>query len=265
MPTRPIRLVTFDLYDTLIELTPRRWERLAAILPRFGLATPLEALSRADLVAEDFYTEENGLVPIRDRPQAEREAFRIAYMERWMAAAGDPVDRATAAALRAAYVAEFDTHPEGAHYVPYADVLPVLERLRHAGILRAIISNADKDITQFVTRLAIAHEMNLIVTSAVVGYEKPDVRTYEAAFQPLGVDPAEAIHIGDQPRSDVVGALASGMRAALIDRYHRHDQADHQAPVFRDLHALVDHVLAVNAAAGFDPHAHPRHPSEAAR
>jgi putative hydrolase of the HAD superfamily len=258
MSPRPIRLVTFDLYDTLIELVPRRWERLAAILPRFGLATPVDALREADLAAEDFYTRENGLIPIRDRPQAEREAFRVEYMQRWMAAAGDPVDADTARALRAAYISEFDTDPEGRHYVLYADVLPALDRLRRAGVLRAIISNADKDITQFVTRLAVAHEMNLIVTSAVVGWEKPDVRTYRAAFEPLGVDPAEAIHIGDQPRSDVVGALAAGMQAALIDRYHRHDPAAHDVPVVRGLDDLVDQVLANNAAAGVDLTVDPR-------
>jgi putative hydrolase of the HAD superfamily len=91
--------------------------------------------------------------------------------------------------------------------------------------------------------------MNLIVTSAVVCYEKPDERTFRAALDPLGIDPAGAMHIGDQSKSDVAGALQIGMRAALIDRYHRHDAADHDVPVFTGLEAFVDHVLAINAGA----------------
>ncbi|MGI8474864.1 MAG: hypothetical protein ACR2OO_00560 [Thermomicrobiales bacterium] len=69
--------MTFDLYDTLIELVPRRWERLAAALARLGVEADADALRTADLRAEDFYTEENTIRPIRDRSGAEREAFRL--------------------------------------------------------------------------------------------------------------------------------------------------------------------------------------------
>jgi hypothetical protein len=40
------------------------------------------------------------------------------------------------------------------------------------------------------------------------------------------------------------------MRAALIDRYARHDQANHDVPVMRDFDALVSFVLENNRAAG---------------
>ncbi|MEZ4529920.1 MAG: HAD-IA family hydrolase [Thermomicrobiales bacterium] len=87
------------------------------------------------------------------------------------------------------------------------------------------------------------------MTSALIGYEKPHINTFRAAFEPLGVDPANTLHIGDQPKSDVVGALNAGMRAALIDRYERQDPALHDVPIFVGLDALVDHVLAINAQA----------------
>ena len=72
----------------------------------------------------------------------------------------------------------------------FEDVLPALQRLREAGVKQAVISNADDDVTELCTHMAFAHEMNIIVTSAIIGYEKPDARTYRAAFEPLGVDPA---------------------------------------------------------------------------
>jgi FMN phosphatase YigB (HAD superfamily) len=113
----------------------------------------------------------------------------------------------------------------------------------------AIMSNADSDVTDLCVHLEFAHGMDLIVTSALIGYEKPHIETFRAAFEPLGVDPALALHIGDQPKSDVIGALNAGMRAALIDRYERHDPAAHSVPIFIGLDRLVDHVLAVNEAA----------------
>jgi HAD superfamily hydrolase (TIGR01549 family) len=254
-PAGPIRLVTFDLYDTLIELVPRRWERMATALRRLGIRADVDALRAGDLAAEDYYTEENTVLPIRDRPRAEREAFRLAYTGHWLAAARVPADLITIRAVREQYVAEFDTPPvegdeDGVNrygYRPFADVLPALGRLRAAGIMRAVISNADDDVTALCERMAFAAEVDLIVTSALVGWEKPDARTFRAALDPLGVAPGEALHIGDQPRSDVAGALGVGMRAALIDRYGRHDPAAHDVPVYRGLDELVDHVLGVGA------------------
>lgn len=247
---RPIELVTFDLYDTLIELHPKRWERLKNALDRLGVESDLDALRDADVIAEDYFTIVNGAVPIRDRPVADRERIRLEYMNVWLEAAGIPHDELLVREARQHYMAEYETPavvdgPFGG-YRAFADVMPATTRLHEAGVKTAIISNADSDVTDLCIHLDFAQGMDLIVTSALIGYEKPHIRTYEAAFQPLEVDPANALHIGDQPKSDVVGALNAGMRAALIDRYQRHDPADHQVPVFHGLDDLVDHVLAVN-------------------
>ncbi len=249
---RPIRLVTFDLYDTLIEIAPSRWERLGFALDKLGVAYDLQALCAADVLAEDFYTEANAKTPIRDLSKADQNAFRIEYMRRWLEAAGIEADDTLATQARYGYQGELDATPRYDSYRAYDDVVESAQRLREAGVKRAIISNADADVTEFVTHLALADEMDLIVTSAVVGYEKPDIRCFQAAFEPLGIDAAETLHIGDQPRSDVVGALNAGMRAALIDRYARHDQAAHDVPVMRDFDALVNYVLDANAAAGYE-------------
>lgn len=253
-PDSPIELVTFDLYDTLVELVPRRWDRLHAALRTLDIEIDVEVLRQSDVIAEDFFTIENGRLPIRDRPAAEREAFRLQYMRTWLEAAHIEADELLVRHARRRYLAEFETPaieagPYGG-YQAFDDVVPALQRLRAAGIKRAVISNADDDVTDFCTHLAFAHEMNLIVTSAIVGFEKPDPRTFRAAFEPLGVAPERVLHIGDQPKSDVDGALALTMQAALIDRYQRHTPSDHQVPVFVGLDDLVDYVISVNSALG---------------
>lgn len=65
---QPIELVTFDLYDTLIELHPQRWERLHHALELLDVEARLEDLRDADLIAEDYFTIVNGAIPVRDRP-----------------------------------------------------------------------------------------------------------------------------------------------------------------------------------------------------
>lgn len=249
-PTVPIRLVTFDLYDTLIELSPTRWDRLGGVLSSLAIPHDTSRLMIGDLIAEDYWTETNTERPNRERPIAEQRRIRTEYLRRWLATADVVLGDDVMAEISARYRAEYETQVRQAvpgiveGYRVFEEVTPVMRRLAEAGVMRAVISNADEDITAFCERLAFADEMDLIVTSATEGWEKPDVRVYQVTLERLGVRPEEAIHVGDQPRSDVVGALATGMRVALLDRYGRHDPAAHRVPSVSSLDALVDLVLA---------------------
>ncbi len=238
----PLDLVTFDLYDTFIELKPPRWVRLASAAAQLGIDADVDQLRDADIIAEDFFTIENGALPIRDRNKAEQEAFRLELMRIWLEAAGLPHDPETVRELRRLYVSEFDERPYHEYYRLFDDVMPTLRRLRRAGLQTALISNADDDVTVVAMHFDFAPLMDLLVTSAFVGYEKPDPRTFHAALDPLGVDPQRTLHIGDQAKSDVVGARGVGMNAVLLDRYHRHSHTD--IPTVNSLTELADKVLA---------------------
>ena len=251
----PIDVVTFDLYDTLIELVPPRWERLAtALANHLGIAADPAALRSADVAAEDYYTEENGGIPIRDRSLQEQEIFRLEYHRRWCGAAGITLDAAQIAGVRRAYRAEMEISARWHPYRVFDDVLPAAQLLQEAGVKRAIISNADGDVTEFVTHLAIYDAMDAVITSAVVGWEKPDPRTYHAALDhpAIAVAPGASLHVGDQPRSDVIGARQVGMRSALIDRYTRQpaDLGRYEPDVrVASLLDLAEAVVAHNATA----------------
>ena len=244
----PIRLVTFDLYDTLVEADPPRWVRFAAAAKAAGLNGDADAFRSADRVAEDFYTIENGQRPIRDRSPEEIEVFRLTYTARMLEAAGLRHDLDTAGRVREIYVGELDS--AGWNYRVFDDVMPALALLEEHDVKRAVISNADADVTNFCLHLGFSKHMDLIVTSALVGWEKPDSRTYFAALKPLGVATEDAIHIGDQALSDVIGARAIGMGAAIIDRYARHRGDEHDAIRVTSLLELAEMVVAHNADIG---------------
>ncbi len=241
---RPIRLVTFDLYDTLVEADPPRWVRYAKAAERAGLDGDADRFRVADRIAEDYFTVENGRLPIRDRSEQGVEAFRLNYNTRMLEAAGLPHDPETSHRVREMYVGEIDA--VGWNYRVFDDVTPALETLERNGVKRAIISNADADVTAFCLHLGFSKHMDLIVTSALVGWEKPDKRTFFAALDPLEVAPEDAIHVGDQTLSDVAGARAIGMAAALIDRYDRHADGEHDAIRVRTLTELADAVIEHN-------------------
>jgi FMN phosphatase YigB (HAD superfamily) len=138
----PLDLVTFDLYDTLIELKPPRWERLAAAAAQIGIDADVDRLREADIIAEDYFTIENGALPIRDRTRAEQETFRLELMRIWLEAADLPHDPDTVKELRRLYISEFDERPYHEYYRLFDDVMPTLRRLRQAELKTALISNA---------------------------------------------------------------------------------------------------------------------------
>lgn len=242
-----IDLVTFDLYDTLVEADSPRWERFGRAMNAVGFEGEPDFLRHIDRAAEDYYTIENGKIPIRDRSTEEQEEFRLTYTETYLRAAGAPTDRETVKRVRQHFVDEIDNH--GWTYTMFDDVIPTLERLEAAGIKRAVVSNADADVTAFCLKMGFAPHMDIIVTSALVGFEKPDSRTFFAALDPLGVAPSNALHVGDQALSDVVGSLAIGMQAVLIDRYGRHGDDEHDgAIIVRTLPEVADMVIEHNAS-----------------
>jgi hypothetical protein len=57
----------------------------------------------------------------------------------------------------------------------------------------------------------------VVVDSALFGAEKPDPAIFRAALDALGVDPGEALYVGDLYEVDVLGARAAGsMRSCCL-------------------------------------------------
>lgn len=57
----------------------------------------------------------------------------------------------------------------------------------------------------------------LFVTSEHAGCFKPDEAIFRYALERAGVEPHEAVHIGDSLEADVAGALGAGMRAVWFN------------------------------------------------
>ena len=60
-----------------------------------------------------------------------------------------------------------------------------------------------------------------VYISGEVGVWKPEPAIFEHAANDLGVDPSDCVHIGNNIESDVLGALAAGMRAVFVEEDDR--------------------------------------------
>jgi putative hydrolase of the HAD superfamily len=131
-----------------------------------------------------------------------------------------------------------------------------LRRLRDAGIRLGIV--CDVGLTSSPTlrarleRLGVLDAFDAWSFSDETGVFKPAPEAFHAALDPLGVDPSDAAHIGDNERTDITGANALGMVSVryqgllrvtgLLDGITFDGLADH---VIDDLAALPDVLQSV--------------------
>jgi len=100
--------------------------------------------------------------------------------------------------------------------VPRPDAIPVLQRLRDAGLGLCLMSVASRDAPQRWPRLPFAPLFDAALFSCEVGLVKPDPRFYELACSTLAVQPHECLYVGDGAGNELTGAQRAGMRAVLI-------------------------------------------------
>ena len=92
----------------------------------------------------------------------------------------------------------------------------LLDRLRGRYRL-GVISNSDGSIARLFQTIQLSDCFDCLIDSAVIGYEKPDPRIFQAALRSLQADSGESIYVGDVYGVDYAGATAVGMRAVLVD------------------------------------------------
>jgi putative hydrolase of the HAD superfamily len=103
-------------------------------------------------------------------------------------------------------------------------VKDALQRLRAHGLAIAVVANWDFSLHEHLRRHGLRESFAAVVVSAELGARKPDPAPFLTALEQLGVAPDRAVHVGDHPPHDEVGASAAGMhfeRAPLPDAVHR--------------------------------------------
>lgn len=105
----------------------------------------------------------------------------------------------------------------------YPWVLEALSALRDAGYRMSVISNADGRAAKVLAQMGLAQYFEQILDSADVGVEKPEPEIFLRALDTLGLDPEEALYVGDVMYVDVWGANRVGMGAVHLDPANLYD------------------------------------------
>jgi FMN phosphatase YigB (HAD superfamily) len=190
--------VTVDGYGTLLELADPV-PRLSAALRERGIERSGAAVAAAFRAEMRYYT--SHAQSAVDEPSLSdlRRACAGVFLEAADAAL-DP--REFCGALIDALVFE-----------PVAGAVETLDRLAACGLALAVVANWEISLRHHLRRHGLDRRFASVVISAEIGAAKPDPRPFEAALAELGVEPARALHVGDQD-DDEQGARAAGMAFA---------------------------------------------------
>ena len=135
---------------------------------------------------------------------------------------------------------------DGAQMLDGAD--ETLAFLAERGVRRALVCdtgfNSAAVVRQLLANHGLLERLEVLVFSDEAGVPKPDPHVFRLALDPLGVEPARALHVGDLRRTDVGGARGAGMRSvrirAAFDDPSDHPDADHVADSHAALRALLE-------------------------
>jgi putative hydrolase of the HAD superfamily len=139
-------------------------------------------------------------------------------------------------------------HPEG---TLYPDVIPFLEAVSRF-VPIGIIANQESETKDALARDGVAGYISSWGLSALVGHEKPKPEIFHWALSDLGVEPADAIHIGNRFDTDVLPAHSLGLKTGWILRGEAPDHppaealalATLAAPTLAELTPLLVPLLA---------------------
>jgi putative hydrolase of the HAD superfamily len=209
-----VRAVIFDLWNTIAEWPHEVW---ADVRPRVA--------ERLGLTPEEFDTRWYG---------------EMAHMRE----IGPIAD----------VLAHFDLSPEAAEdvlelrravtrqgLVPVHGAAETIAELRSRGLRTGLITVCSEDVPTLWAETAFHGLFDAEVFSATCGLRKPDPRIYRLALDQLGVEPEEALFVGDGANDELAGAERVGMRAIGVDSPGG-ELGDWPGPCIRALPELLELV-----------------------
>lgn len=200
-----LQAVLLDFYGTLARAT--RWLSLDTVLEEHGYALP-------DEVRERWW--HGGLDGLEHLEHSQSRDHYLAWQR----------DRLFS------MLAETDVHPGEYEVIleklregnatrvleAYPEVPDTLVALRDQGLRLTICSNWDWDLDAAVAEAGCDAFVDAVVSSAWAGARKPHPRIFEHTLAKTGVEPADALFVGDTWGPDVVGPRAAGMTPLYLLR-----------------------------------------------
>jgi HAD superfamily hydrolase (TIGR01549 family) len=223
-----MKAALFDVGDTLVHMWVHKRDRFIYLCERAGLPVPADpgVRLRAAQAAERFFQAR------QSHPHRSTESWWAEHNAIGLQALGLPAEHGPA-------LYEVRRRLPKEHWLDPA-AIPLLKRLREHGYKIGLVSNWDGTLAACCAQWGLADYVDFIGDSAVFGSPKPDPAFFHYVLGQLGVQPANAFHVGDSWGADVAGARAAGVKAVLYDPLACEErEADHVVQRLDEIYDLL--------------------------
>ena len=234
---RMIRAIFFDWFNTLAHYEPPRYQLHHQVCHEFGIEVSPEAVMRGVLAADRYFFEENASSPVEKRSPEEKAEIYYRYQDILLTEAGAKVTKDVLLKVMARAHQLF----KGVTFALFDDVISTLRKLKERRLILGLLTNATKDLISVHHKLGLGPYLDFVVTSEEAGGDKPQPPIFLAALERAGVSAAEAVHVGDQYKIDIVGARGVGINPILLDRYDSYPEVA-DCPRIHTLPEVVEYI-----------------------
>ncbi|MEX1376418.1 MAG: HAD family hydrolase [Eubacteriales bacterium] len=100
-------------------------------------------------------------------------------------------------------------------YMVYDDAVEGVKKIRKMGWKVVILTNHMPEIKKVIKKLPFGRYISKVISSANIGYEKPNIKFYEYALKKTW-HPEKCVMLGDNILADIQGATSVGIPAILV-------------------------------------------------
>ncbi|KAJ2697280.1 Haloacid dehalogenase-like hydrolase domain-containing protein 3 [Coemansia sp. IMI 203386] len=209
-----IRLITFDLFDTLYKPTQPIGRTYAQPLWDHGLDIAEETIA---LSFTKSFKRTHSEYPNYGKNQnlTSSQWWNLVIQRTWTSAGVDLQSHPLLEQVIPKVIQHFAT---GFGYMMFPEVPKVLKHIRRKGIKIGVISNMDDSAEEILKHLGIREYFDFVLKSITVEIEKPDQRIFEMALAAANIPAYDALHVGDSVVYDFEPARKCGMEALIVSR-----------------------------------------------
>jgi FMN phosphatase YigB (HAD superfamily) len=131
---------------------------------------------------------------------------------------------------------------EEAGWRRYPDVQSAFAKAKEAGLKTAIITT----IARFKFKKALKpiwDKIDLVVDGNTFHCEKSNPKIYLKALEILGVEPCQAVMVGDEIQLDILLPKGLGIKAVFLDREEKNAGCPHADAVVNNLNEAVETII----------------------
>ncbi|KAH0615364.1 hypothetical protein JD844_004546 [Phrynosoma platyrhinos] len=205
-----LRLLTWDVKDTLIRLRLPVGESYSAGAQAWGLQVSAESLEASFHKAHRVQSQRfpnyglaKGLGSKQWWLDVVLETFRLSGVQ----------DKVLLRPLAEKLYQDYSS-PDNWELLPAAR--ETLHQCQQLGIPMAVVSNFDQRLPDVLTCCGLRQHFAFVLSSEEAGFAKPDKRIFLEALRISGVAPQLAAHVGDDYENDYKAAREAGMHSFLL-------------------------------------------------